>query len=322
MKLRKMKKNRIKSLFIKTVILFAMMPVFLSGCENNVKDDSKTTVVCTVFPLYDSTKEITKDCEDIEVILLEDDGTDMHSFQPAIKDLANIEDCDVFIYIGGESEEWASEFSEKHPSQSRTDICLMDEISEEFLTESSEGIIETEEEEEEAYDEHIWLSIKRSIKCADVIGNALKDKTSDASKIESGLNAYEEKLSGLDKEYEEYFLNNPRKLIVADRFPFRYLAEDYGFDYLAAFPGCSSESYISFTPVVELSEGLKNSDENVIFITESGDTRLADTVIEQSGKDAKVVILDSLQCVSLKKIEEGASYYSLMKDNFEALKQR
>ena len=295
--------------------------VSFTGCTTIGKADNKTTVVCTVFPLYDWTKEITKDCEDIEVILLEDDGTDMHSYQPTVKDLVDIEDCDVFIYIGGESEEWAKEYSEKHPSESRLDICLMDEINEDILLESSEGIISAEEEEEEAYDEHIWLSLKRSIKCVDVMGNALKNKTSYADKISESLSLYEEKLKELDKEYAEYFSSNPRTLIIADRFPFRYLAEDYGFDYLAAFPGCSSESSISFVPVVELSEGLKNSDENVVFITESGDTELADTVIEQSGKDAKTVVLDSLQCVSLKKIEEGASYYSLMKSNLDALKQ-
>ena len=315
-----MKKNRIKSLFI-SIILLVLPAVSFTGCTTMGKADNKTTVVCTVFPLYDWTKEITKDCEDIEVILLEDDGTDMHSYQPTVKDLVDIEDCDVFIYIGGESEEWAKEYSEKHPSESRLDICLMDEINEDILLESSEGIISAEEEEEEAYDEHIWLSLKRSIKCVDVMGNALKNKTSYADKISESLSLYEEKLKELDKEYAEYFSSNPRTLIIADRFPFRYLAEDYGFDYLAAFPGCSSESSISFVPVVELSEGLKNSDENVVFITESGDTELADTVIEQSGKDAKTVVLDSLQCVSLKKIEEGASYYSLMKSNLDALKQ-
>lgn len=315
-----MKKNRIKSLFI-SIILLVLPAVSFTGCTTIGKADNKTTVVCTVFPLYDWTKEITKDCEDIEVILLEDDGTDMHSYQPTVKDLVDIEDCDVFIYIGGESEEWAKEYSEKHPSESRLDICLMDEINEDILLESSEGIISAEEEEEEAYDEHIWLSLKRSIKCVDVMGNALKNKTSYADKITESLSSYEEKLNELDKEYAEYFSSNPRTLIIADRFPFRYLAEDYGFDYLAAFPGCSSESSISFVPVVELSEGLKNSDENVVFITESGDTELADTVIEQSGKDAKTVVLDSLQCVSLKKIEEGASYYSLMKSNLDALKQ-
>ena len=317
-----MKKNRNKSLFIKTIILFAALLAFLTGCEVSGKADNKITVVCTVFPIYDWTKEIIKECDDIEVILLEDDGTDMHSYQPTVKDLVDIEDCDVFIYIGGESEEWAKEYSEKHPSDKRTDICLMDEIASDILLENDEGIVVAqEEEEEEAYDEHIWLSLKRSIKCVDVIGNALKDKTSASEKITGNITSYKEKLSELDKEYEEYFNANPRTLIIADRFPFRYLAEDYGFSYMAAFPGCSSESNLSFAPVVELSECLGNSDENVIYITESGDKELADTVIEQSGKDAKTVTLDSIQCVSLKRIEEGASYYSLMKSNLDALKQ-
>ena len=210
-----MKKNRIKSLFI-SIILLVLPAVSFTGCTTMGKADNKTTVVCTVFPLYDWTKEITKDCEDIEVILLEDDGTDMHSYQPTVKDLVDIEDCDVFIYIGGESEEWAKEYSEKHPSESRLDICLMDEINEDILLESSEGIISAEEEEEEAYDEHIWLSLKRSIKCVDVMGNALKNKTSYADKISESLSLYEEKLKELDKEYAEYFSSNPRTLIIAD----------------------------------------------------------------------------------------------------------
>jgi len=316
-----MKKNRIKNFIFYTIILFALSAFFVTGCEPLKKADNRIIVVCTVFPLYDWTKEIAKDCEDIEVILLEDDGTDMHSYQPTAKDLVYIEDCDVFIYIGGESEEWAKEFSKKNPSESRLDICLMDEISSDILLENSEGIILTEEEEEEAYDEHIWLSLKRSIKCVDVIGNALKSRTSYPDKIAEGKTSYTEKLTEVDKEYEDYFSSNPRTLIIADRFPFRYMAEDYGFDYLAAFPGCGSESSISFTPVVELSEGLKESNENAVFITESGNEELANTVIEQSGKDAKVIVLDSLQSVNIKKIEEGASYYSLMKSNLDALKQ-
>lgn len=319
-----MKKSRINS-FIKiiTVFLLAFSSLsFMISCNPALKESGKIKVVCTVFPVFDWTKEITKDCDDIEVILLEDDGTDMHSYQPTVKDLVNIEDCDVFIYIGGESEEWAKEYSKEHPSGKRTDICLMDEISLDILLENNEGIIlAEEEEEEEAYDEHIWLSLKRSIKCVDVIGGALKDKTSDSSKIEENINSYTEKLSALDKEYGEYFSNHPRTLIIADRFPFRYLAEDYGFKYIAAFPGCSAESSISFVPVVELSEGLKNSDDNVVFITESGNKELADTVIDQSGKDAKTVIIDSLQSVNLNKINEGASYYSLMKSNLDAFKQ-
>lgn len=308
------------------IFSFATALIFLfPGCVSGGNDKKNgTTVVCTIFPIYDWVSEITKGCNDINVILLEDNGSDMHSYQPSIQDFAEIEDCDLFIYIGGESEEWAKEFCEKNKNSNRTEICLMDELSEFILEESEEGIVASEESEESGEsenDEHIWLSLRRSILCVDVIEKALTDKTLFKDTLSENKDSYIQKLSDLDKEYDSYFAENERLLIVADRFPFRYLSEDYGFDYIAAFPGCSAESNVSFETITVLSEKFANSDEKVIYITESGDEELAQSVAAEAGKEKNIRVLDSIQSVSSKGMEEGISYYGLMRENLDVLKE-
>ena len=285
-------KSRIKYFGILSFIISAIF--LICGCESKTEAENGTTIVCTIFPVYDWCREMTAGCENVNVILLEDNGTDMHSYQPTVKDFADIEDCDVFVFIGGESEEWAREFCEEHKSEKRSDICLMDEISDFVLTEDLEGIIggEQEDEEGEENDEHIWLSIERSIKCVEVISGKLKEKPTDKDILEKNTVSYENKLAGLHNEYKDYFGSQNRMLVIADRFPFRYLAEDYDIDYIAAFSGCSSEVNTSFETVVAQADGFKNSGEKTVYITESGDPQFAETVINESGKNGEVKILD------------------------------
>ena len=140
--------------------------------------------------------------------------------------------------------------------------------------------------------------------------------------MEKNTVSYENKLAGLHNEYKDYFGSQNRMLVIADRFPFRYLAEDYDIDYIAAFPGCSSEVNTSFETVVALADGFKNSGEKTVYITESGDPQFAETVINESGKNGEVKILDSIQNVNKGKIEEGVSYYGLMKSNLDTLREQ
>ncbi|MCR5848330.1 MAG: metal ABC transporter substrate-binding protein [Lachnospiraceae bacterium] len=315
-------KSRIKYFGILSFIISAIF--LICGCESKTEAENGTTIVCTIFPVYDWCREITAGCENVNVILLEDNGTDMHSYQPTVKDFADMEDCDVFIFIGGESEEWVEEFCEEHQSTKRTDICLMDEISDYVLTENSEGIISAEhdEENEEENDEHIWLSLKRSMKCVEVISGKIKEKTIDKEQVEKNTVDYINKLSQLNDEYENYFASQERMLVVADRFPFRYLAEDYNISYIAAFPGCSSEVNTSFETVAGLADGLKNSNEKTVYITESGDSEFARTIINESGKNGSIKTLDSIQTVNKSQIAGGISYYELMKKNLEIIKEQ
>ena len=300
--------------------LLSIVVLLVSGCSNNdVKNG--TTICCTIFPIYDWVREACAGCDDIEVILLEDTGADMHSFQPSVKDFVTIDDCDIFIYVGGESEEWATEYIEKNPGKnSRVNISLMDAIKEDILVESDEGIIAEVEEEEEENDEHIWLSLKRSEKCVNIIADEIIKKAPDQSdRITSNVLEYNLKLENLDKEYEDYFSSTDRTLVIADRFPFRYLAEDYNIKYYAALPGCSAEAYSSFDMILSLAKKYGETNESILYITESGDEKFAEDVIKESGKSGEVKVLNSVQSVSRDSIENGASYYEYMKKNLEII---
>lgn len=315
-----MNKRLISRLGLLSGLLLIIVLLF-SGCSPRGSKNG-TTICCTIFPIYDWVSEACAGCDDIEVILLEDTGADMHSFQPSVKDLVTIDDCDIFIYVGGESEEWAREYTEKNPGKnSRTTISLMDAINDDILLESKEGIVgEANDEEDVESDEHIWLSLKRSRKCVNIIADEIIKKVPDETdRITSNVLAYTQKLDKLDKEYEDYFSSTERTLVVADRFPFRYLAEDYNIRYLAALPGCSAESYSSFDMILSLAKEYAGTDESVMYITESGDEEFAEDVLRESGKNGSIKVIDSIQSVSRDAINNGASYYDYMKNNLEVI---
>lgn len=316
--------------FFKIVgILISMcMIVSLAGCQRNDDFGKKdgTTVVCTIFPIYDWVCEMTKGCDDVNVVLLAKNGADMHSFQPTVKDFVTIADCDMFIYVGGESEEWIDDCLSQNPNESRAEVNLSDVLEEMLLEENEEGILQGEEEEAEGEvenDEHIWLSIKRSKAAVEAIASVLSTKTTYADTLTENATLYANNLDELDKEYEEFVssCDNPW-IIVADRFPFRYLVSDYGIEYHAAFSGCSAETEASFDTILSLADTLAASDEKVLYITESGDEKLAATVMEQAGKEVEVAVLNSVQAVGQADIDSGSAHYiDYMRSNLEVLKQ-
>ncbi len=298
----------------------------VTGCNGNESSKKDgTTVVCTIFPVYDWVCEMTEGCDDVNVVLLAKNGADMHSFQPTVKDFVTIADCDMFIYVGGESEEWIDDCLSQNPNESRTDVNLTDILEGKLLEESDDNISQTEEEEEEEpeNDEHIWLSIQRSVTCIEAIAPLLADKISDSEKILENASVYANELEILDNEYREFFstISNP-EMIIVDRFPFRYFVSDYGIEYYAAFSGCSAETEASFETIKKLSEALSESNQNVVYITESGDEKLAKTVMEEAGKEVDVAHINSIQSVGQNEIDSGeASYISYMTSNLDILKQ-
>ena len=312
------------SKLVSTIFILLTLIFMMSGCVRNNGNKNGTTIVCTIFPIYDWVCQMTEGVDDIQVILLSENGADMHSFQPTVKDVVTIADCDYFIYIGGESEEWIDDCLSQSPNPNRIDIKLMDVLEGNVVFESDEGIIqgEDEEEEEPETDEHIWLSLSRSIKCIEYISEEISKDLEDSNKLNENTSIYTKELLELDEEYREYFDNNDRQLIVLDRFPFSYLCSDYDVDYLALFPGCSTDSNASFKTVIVTSDILNDSEEACVYITENGDETLAKTIIEQSGKNVQYRILDSIQTVSLAKArEDNVSYLSIMKNNLKILKE-
>lgn len=289
------------------------------GCgAPNVKRSGKINVLCTVFPLYDWARNIAGNTA--EVSLLNENGADMHSYQPTAADIVRLHSCDILIYTGGESEKWVAEVIKQSYNENLKALNLIELLGDKAVTEREEGAERRENGDET--DEHIWLSLKNAEILTDKIAAALSDadnKNADIYKTNAAK--YSERLTALNKEYTEALKKAKHKaLIFADRFPFRYLTEDYGLDYYAAFPGCSAETEASFETVIFLA---KKADENgdCIFITETSNGDIAKAVNRNTAKkNKKILTLDSMQSVKKNDIKNGVTYISVMQKNLETLK--
>jgi zinc transport system substrate-binding protein len=265
-----------------------------------------------------------------EVTLLVDNGTDLHSYQPTPEDILKISSCDIFVYVGGESDEWVEDALAQAVNPDLVAINLLDVLGdsakEEEIVEGMEAEEEEEGEEEEGpeYDEHVWLSLKNASLFVDAITEAVctKDET-NKDIYESNAASYKENLSSLDKQYEETVAGAKRNtLLFADRFPFRYLTEDYGLNYYAAFIGCSAETEASFSTISFLCDKSDELELPVVMVIDGSDEEIAETIIFNSAsKDKKVLTLDSMQSVALKDIKNGTTYLSVMEENLKVLKE-
>ena len=311
----------------KLAVLTALISILFTGCAGEITnaqkhEDSALSIVCTMFPGYDWTKEITAG-QDVKLTYLLSGGIDMHNYQPSTKDMIAISDCDLLIYVGGESETWIDNVLKESTNPDRQVIRLMDVISDSLKEEEiKEGM--QAEEEDSAYDEHIWLSVKNAETLCNAVCDTLCEiQPESAEAYQSNLNAYTQKLNALDKEFETMIEQSSMKTIVfGDRFPFLYLADDYGLDYYAAFAGCSAETEASFQTIAFLAEKLNELNSNTIFTIENADTSVARAVIANTeSKNQQIVELNSMQSVSQKEIAGGVSYLTIMQENFNILKE-
>ncbi|MBO4630144.1 MAG: zinc ABC transporter substrate-binding protein [Treponema sp.] len=281
--------------------------------------------------MYDWTREIIGNQNDnIDLTLLVGNGVDLHSYQPSIQDIAKISTADLFIYVGGESDVWVKDALKNKKNKNMIVLNLMeilgDSVKEEEIVEGMEAEEECEDEDEEEeieYDEHVWLSLKNAKVICKAISAALCQKDSEnAVKYKTNLSTYIANLDDLDAAYSTAVKSSSKNtLIFGDRFPFRYLVDDYGLKYYAAFVGCSAETEASFKTVIFLAKKMDELDSNYIFKIESGDSKLAKTIIQNSSKkNAQVLILDSMQSVTAKQAQ-STSYLKIMNENLNVLKQ-
>lgn len=309
---------------------FKFIPILMclmlfSGCAssgNNTNSD-KLKIVCTNFPQYDWVKEITHDSDNVSVTLLDDNGTDYHSYQPGTDDIVTILSCDVFIYVGGESDKWVEETLKNSDNIENIRIIrLADIINNELLDEPEVQESEHEHENEESFDEHVWLSVKNAAAFCNSITNVLSESdNSNADIYKKNAEEYILKLNSMDNNFEEKLSNAKRKSVLfADRFPFIYLIEDYNINYDAAFPGCSSETDASFETIVSLAEKVDSKKLPYVLTIENSDCNIADAIISNTKyKNQKILTLDSMQIVNHEDIENGKTYLSVMEKNLDVL---
>ncbi|MCR4595805.1 MAG: metal ABC transporter substrate-binding protein [Lachnospiraceae bacterium] len=309
-------------------------------------DDDRLHIVATIFPEYDWVCEVLGDKADgADVTLLLDNGVDLHSFQPTAEDILKIASCDMFIYVGGESDEWVEDALKEASNKDMVVINLLEvlgdnvkseEIVEGMEHEHEDGDHEEEDadhdhdeedhdhEHEEEPDEHVWLSLRNAAILTDSIADGLAVVDPDnADSYRANADAYKGKLNALDKEYSDAAdAGAVHTLLFGDRFPFRYLVDDYGLDYYAAFAGCSAETEASFETVVFLAEKTDELGLGAIMTIEGTDHSIAETIRDNtSGRDQQILTLDSMQSTTKKDAENGTSYLSVMTSNLEVLKE-
>ena len=300
--------------------------------EAGTTEDSgkKLKIVTTIFPEYDWIRAVLGDREaDVDLTMLLDNGTDLHSFQPAVKDIMKVSSCDLLIYVGGESDQWIEDALESAQNKDMKTINLMEVLGDTIKEEETvEGMQESghghEDEDEKEYDEHVWTSLRNASVICGIIAETLEEMDPENKDVyASNAAAYQEKLSDLDTEYQNTVDSAKQNtLLFADRFAFRYLVDDYGLNYYAAFSGCSAESEASFKTVTFLAEKLDELGLKTVLTIEKSDDRIAQTVIENTEtKDQKILELNSMQSITSDEIADGVTYLSVMEDNLNVLKE-
>ncbi len=345
----------------KTIILFIaaiLMAGSLTACGTQAAEagqdsaaSEKLQIVTTIFPEYDWVRNIVGENSDrVEVTMLLDNGVDLHSYQPTAEDILKISTCDLFIYIGGESDGWVEAALREAANEDMVAINLLEALGEkakeEELVEGMEedghdhkeehGHEEEHDHEEEeggheeehdhdgaAFDEHIWLSLRNASVLCEIIEEAIASLDSANAEAYAGnLAAYQKKLEDLDEKYQKAVSESALKtLLFGDRFPFRYLVDDYGLSYYAAFVGCSAETEASFETITFLAGKTDELSLHSVITIEGTKHKIAETVVQNTAsKNQQVLILDSMQSTTSKQVAGGTTYLSIMEKNLEVLK--
>ena len=343
-------------------VLAAALTFVACSAESNEKAPAqkKVSIVATTYPQYDWLKNILGDRLDaVNLKLLIKNGTDLHSYKPSAQDIAAIASADMVVFVGGESDKWIEKALKATPKEGRVQVNLMealgDRVKEEEIVEGMQeetkderrertalsdlslsahghqgGTKEIAEEnhehgEEAENDEHIWLSLKNAELLVMNLADALsKVDTAHATEYHMNAGLYIAKISALDAQYRAAVDSaNFKTILFGDRFPFRYLVDDYGIKYFAAFVGCSAESEASFETVAFLAGKMDSLALPAIFTIDGSNGKIARAILDASkkSKETPVLTLNSMQSVTDAQMQAGADYLSIMRENLEVLKK-
>ena len=325
-------------------LALAMAVSLLAGCgiknaaESGESESDKLCVVATIFPGYDWVHQIMGDrAAAADLTMLLDNGVDLHSYQPTTDDIIKVFDCDLFIYVGGESDGWVENALKTAANKDIKVVSLLEVLGERVKTEEIvEGMQdadhahahdhehEHDHDHGEEKDEHVWLSLKNAQTLCVTIADALCaiDPDSKNTYIANAA-AYRDKLAALDADYKAAVDGAAHKTVLfGDRFPFRYLVDDYGLRYYAAFAGCSAETEASFETVSFLAKKVDALGLPCVLTIEGAQHRIAETIVQNTaGKNQKVLTMDSMQSTTSKDVANGATYLSVMEKNLSVLKE-
>lgn len=314
--------------------------------------NKKFSVVCTIFPEYDWIRQLVGDKKDnYEITYLLDKGVDLHSYQPTAEDIAKIANCDLFVYVGGESDGWVNDALKESKNDKMQVVNLLETLGKNVKPEEVvEGMQEEDEhdhdhdhddkdhddkdhdhddkdhdhdhEEETEYDEHVWLSLRNATALVNTLAEKLQTIDPENKDYYATTAAdYTAKLGDLDSRYLATIKKAKVKTVLfGDRFPFRYLVDDYGLKYYAAFVGCSAETEASFETVAFLAKKTDDLKLKNVLVIENSDQKIAKKIVETTkDKNQNIVVLNSMQSITNEDIANGATYLSIMESNLKAL---
>lgn len=285
------------------------------------------SIVCTTFPQYDWIRNIIGDDSDkFQLTMLLDQGMDLHSYQPTAEDIAKIADADMFVYVGGESDGWVDSALKEATNKDMKVVNMLDALGTAVKEEEVVPGMQAEEEEGEGseYDEHVWLSLKNAATLTDVLSENIQeiDPVNKEDYVENAAE-YVDRLNDLDGRYALAISKGERQAILfGDRFPFRYMADDYGLTYYAAFVGCSAESEASFETITFLAQKVDNLKLPVILTIEGANHNIAESIKNATeSKNQEILTMNSMQSVTAEDVADGETYLNVMEDNLNVLSQ-
>ena len=317
---------------MKKIIAILLAAVLVLGFVGCAKKDSSTTtaatkeeaqntglnIVCTIFPQYDFMRAITKGVDGVNVKMLLAPGDESHSYSATLEDIAAIDSADLFIYVGGESDEWVKEVL--NTASPKKSIALTELVK--TLEESDEGILVEEEEKEEekgAADEHVWTSLENTCEIIHALSQTMSEiDGKNADVYTANADAYIKEFSNLDAKFVSLFAGvNNKTIVIADRNPFRYFCEEYGIKAIAAFAGCSSNNEIPLAVQNELIKAVKENGLQYIYVIELNTSSYGDSIAQQAG--AQKEVLNSCHNLSKEDFESGKTFLDMMTENYQTL---
>lgn len=312
---------------LSNIMIFCLllpMLLVLGSCSVSAPNHDKPMVVTTIFPPYDFAREIAGDQIDLHVLVT---VTDSHSFSPTAADMAKIEECDIFIYTGGDGDRWAEDFISQIDTSDKIVLNLM-ELCTLYESDHDHDHAHTHEHdhehsEEQEYDEHVWMDLHNAIQIVESICEALITiDPKNAKEYEGNSVEYLGELHQLDNDYHSIISTAKyHSIVVADQFPYRYLCEAYGIEYTSAIEGCGSASDLAAIQYDRIVEALREEHLPAIICKEYSDRSIANTVLRESGReDVQILTLHSCHTLTLSAIRDGQTYLSLMRQNLEVLR--
>ena len=338
------------------ILTVALTVCCFAACSGEKKDDGKLHIVTTIFPEYDWVLNVLgENPAGADVVMLLDNGVDLHSYQPTVDDIMKVASCDLFIYVGGESDGWVRDALAQATNKNMIVINLLevlgDKVKEEEIVEGMEHEHDHDHEDgdhddddhdhdhedgdheehdhdhehedgEVEYDEHVWLSLRNAETLVKAISQAVeKLDSANAEAYRKNTEAYVGKLRALDERYKTAVAGaTNRTLLFGDRFPFRYLTDDYGLKYYAAFVGCSAETEASFETIKFLTGKVDELGLSAVMTIEGANHNIAETIFANTqAKNQKILQLNSLQSTTSEDVKKGATYLSVMEANLAVL---